>query len=121
MKLSVIRAAIMTLRQGGRAMLMGGIGMLGGNDRAFPCPWIMRNLITIQGQWLYDTVALPGLLNMIRNGMLDLGHRTVIGFPLDQANESVTHAANHMEPLKPTTCMLWHSVRGEASSCKNES
>ena len=58
----VARAAIMTLRQGGLAVLMGGVGMLGGEDLALPCPWIMRNLITVRGQWMYDTAAIPGLV-----------------------------------------------------------
>ena len=53
----VARAAIMTLRQGGRAVLMGGVGMLGGEDLALPYPWIMRNLVTVRGQWMYDTPA----------------------------------------------------------------
>ena len=56
----VARAAIMTLRQGGRAVLMGGVGMLGGEDLALPYPWIMRNLITVRGQWMYDAAAIPG-------------------------------------------------------------
>ena len=55
----VARAAIMTLRQGGRAVLMGGVGMLGGEELSLPYPWLMRNLITVRGQWMYDTAAIP--------------------------------------------------------------
>ena len=33
----------MTVRQNGRVVLMGGVGMLGGKDLALPYPWIMRN------------------------------------------------------------------------------
>jgi len=78
----VARAAIMTLRQGGRAVLMGGVGMLGGEDLALPYPWIMRNLITVRGQWMYDTAAIPGLVGLVRGGLLNLGHWAVTAFPL---------------------------------------
>jgi len=42
--------------------------MLGGEDLALPCPWIMRNLITVRGQWMYDTAAIPGLMGVVRGG-----------------------------------------------------
>ena len=99
---SVARAAIMTLRQGGRAVLMGGVGMLGGEDLALPYPWIMRNLITVRGQWMYDTAAIPGMLGLIRGGLLDLGHWAVTEFPLGAANDAVAHAATHAGPFKLT-------------------
>jgi alcohol dehydrogenase len=66
---AVARAAIMTLRQGGRAVLMGGVGMLGGEDLALPYPWIMRNLITVRGQWMYNTAAIPGLVGLVPGGL----------------------------------------------------
>ena len=98
----VARAAIMTLRQNGRAMLMGGVGMLGGEDLALPHPWIMRNLITLRGQWMYDTAAVPGMLGLVHGGLLDLRHWTVTEFPLDEANAAVTHAAAEAGPFKLT-------------------
>ncbi len=97
---AVARAAIMTLRQGGRAVLMGGIGMLGGEDLALPYPWIMRNLITVRGQWMYDTAAVPGLVGLIRGGMLDLRQWAVTEFSLAAINEAVTHAAVEAGPFK---------------------
>ncbi len=99
---SVARAAIMTLRQGGRAVLMGGVGMLGGEDLALPYPWIMRNLITVRGQWMYDAAAAPGLVALVRSGLLDLGHWAVTAFPLDAANDAVAHAASNAGPFKLT-------------------
>ena len=99
---SVARAAIMTLRQGGRAVLMGSVGMLGGDDLALPYPWIMRNLITVRGQWMYDTAAMPGLVGLIRGGLLDLDHWAVTPFPLNQANDAVAHAATDAGPFKLT-------------------
>ena len=98
----VARAAIMTLRQGGRAVLMGGVGMLGGEDLALPYAWIMRNLITVRGQWMYDTAAIPGLMGLVRGGLLDLGHWAVTAFPLSEANTAVAHAAANAGPFKLT-------------------
>lgn len=99
---SATRAAIMTLRQGGRAVLMGGVGMLGGEDLALPYAWIMRNLITVRGQWMYETSAMIGLVNLIRGGLIDLSHWTVEPFALDQANEAVRHAAANAGPFRLT-------------------
>ena len=98
----VARAAIMTLRQGGRAVLMGGVGMLGGDDLALPYPWIMRNLITLRGQWMYDTAAVPGMLGLIRAGLVDLRHWAVSEFPLEAANAAVAHAAAEAGPFRLT-------------------
>ncbi|GHJ30776.1 hypothetical protein TPA0910_52090 [Streptomyces hygroscopicus subsp. sporocinereus] len=50
---SASRAAAMTVREYGRVVLMGGVGMLGGDDLARPYPWIMRNSMTVRGQWMY--------------------------------------------------------------------
>lgn len=100
---TVARAAIMTLRQGGRAVLMGGVGMMGGDDLALPYAWIMRNLITVRGQWMYDTSAIPGLLGLVRGGLLDLNNWQVQPFALDRANEAVDHAAANAGPFKLTT------------------
>ncbi len=47
---------------------MGGVGMLGGEDLALLYAWIMRNLITVRGQWMYETSAMVGLVNLIRSG-----------------------------------------------------
>ncbi len=99
---AIARTAIMTLRQGGRAVLMGGVGMLGGEDLALPYPWIMRNLITVRGQWMYDTLAIPRLIGLIRGGVLDLDQWTVTAFPLNQANNAVVHAAGNAGPFKLT-------------------
>jgi len=99
---SVARAAIMTLRQGGRAVLMGGVGMLGGEDLALPYPWIMRNLITVRGQWMFQTTAVPGMVGLVRGGVLDLRHWAVTEFPLDEVNEAVAHAASEAGPFKVT-------------------
>ena len=52
-----VRAAAMTVREYGRVVLMGGVGILGGDDFALPYPWIMRNCISLIGQWMYPPEA----------------------------------------------------------------
>ena len=99
---SVARAAIMTLRQGGRAVLMGGVGMLGGEELSLPYPWIMRNLITLRGQWMYDTAAATTLIALVRSGLLDLDHWSITEFSLDEANNAVAHAADVAGPFNLT-------------------
>lgn len=99
---SVARNAIMSVRPYGRAVLMGGVGMLGGDDLALPYPWIMRNLITIKGQWMYEPEAVDTLVGLIRSGLLDLSHYAVTEFPLSEINHAITHAAENSGPFKLT-------------------
>jgi len=103
---SVARAAIMTVRPYGRAVLMGGVGMLGGEDLALPYPWIMRNNITILGQWMYQPEAIAGMVGLIRGGLLDLDHYAVTEFVLADANKAVAHAAANAGPFKLTVLRL---------------
>lgn len=100
--LTVVRAALMTVRPYGRVVLMGGVGMLGGDDLALPYPWIMRNCITIHGQWMYSPPAVPRLAALARSGLLDLGGYEVTEFGLDDANEAVAHAAANGGPFRMT-------------------
>lgn len=98
----VVRAALMTVRPYGRVVLMGGVGMLGGSDLALPYPWIMRNCITIHGQWMYGQSAVPRLVALARSGLLDFGEYAVTEFDLDDANEAVAHAAANGGPFRMT-------------------
>lgn len=99
---SVARTAIMAVRPYGRAVLMGGVGMLGGNDLCLPYPWIMRNLITIKGQWMYEPQAVHTMVGMVRSGQLDLNQFAVTEFPLDDVNHAVSHAAANGGPFRLT-------------------
>lgn len=96
------RAAIMAVRPYGRAVLMGGVGMLGGSGLDLPYPWIMRNCVTIHGQWMYPPDANLRMAALIRSGLLDLGQFDVTEFGLDDANEAVAHAAANSGPFKMT-------------------
>ena len=79
---SAVQTAIKTVRPYGRIVLMGGVGMLGGDALQLPYPWIMRNLITIRGQWMYPPDAALRLASLIRAGLLDLKNFHVTTFVL---------------------------------------
>jgi alcohol dehydrogenase len=92
----------MTVREYGRVVLMGGVGMLGGADLALPYPWIMRNSVTVRGQWMYPRTANVGMIRLIATGALDLTPERVTRFDLDQVNDAVTYAATHGGPFDRT-------------------
>ena len=96
----VVRTAAMTVREFGRIALMGGVGMLGGDDLALPYPWLMRNGVTVRGQWMYPASANIGMARLIRSGLIDLKQWEVRTFGLDQANEAVAAAADWGGPFK---------------------
>ena len=102
---AAVRTAAMTVRPYGRIVLMGGVGMLGGDDLALPYPWLMRNSVTLRGQWMYPRTANHRLIEMVRSGVLDLSHETVTTFPLVAANEAVEHAAAHGRPFERTVLL----------------
>lgn len=99
---TVVRAAAMTVREYGRVVLMGGVGMLGGDDLALPYPWLMRNSVTVRGQWMYPREANGRVIELARSGLLDLGQDRVHTFPLTQANDAIAHAATHGGPFVRT-------------------
>lgn len=99
---SVARTAIMAVRPYGRAVLMGGVGMLGGEELALPYPWIMRNNITVRGQWMYPREAVAGMVGLVRSGLLDLGNFAVTSFALDDVNQAVAHATTDAGPFRLT-------------------
>ncbi len=98
----LVRTAIMAVRPYGRVVLMGGVGMSGGDDLALPYPWIMRNCITIHGQWMYPPEAVTRLAALVRVGLLELGQFEVTRFGLDRAREAVAHAAARRGPFRMT-------------------
>ena len=99
---TVVRAAMMTVRPYGRVVLMGGVGMLGGPGLDIPYPWIMRNLVTVRGQWMYSPTAVTRLASIIHAGLLDLSQFTVTEFALDDANKAVAHASASARPFSLT-------------------
>ncbi|WP_395292518.1 alcohol dehydrogenase catalytic domain-containing protein [Kitasatospora hibisci] len=98
----VVRTAAMTVREYGRVVLMGGVGMLGGDDLALPYPWIMRNSVTVRGQWMYPRSANTGMIRLIASRALDIGQERVRTFPLDAVNDAIGYAAAHGGPFDRT-------------------
>jgi alcohol dehydrogenase len=97
-----VRTAVMAVRPYGRVVLMGGVGMLGGAGLDLPYPWLMRNCITVRGQWMYPPHAAVLMTGLIRSGLVKLDHFEVTAFGLDRANEAVAHAAANSGPFKMT-------------------
>src|SRR6267142_2758900 len=97
-----VRTAIMAVRPYGRVVLMGGVGMLGGAGLDLPYPWMMRNCITLRGQWMYPPHAAVLMTGLIRAGLVNLDHFEITAFDLDHANEAVAHAAANSGPFRMT-------------------
>ncbi|UFH51199.1 MDR/zinc-dependent alcohol dehydrogenase-like family protein [Pseudomonas sp. KNUC1026] len=97
-----VRTAAMTVRPYGRVVLMGGVGMLGADDLALPYPWLMRNNITLMGQWMYPRTAVSTLVGLIRAKLLPLNHFDVTAHPLAAVNEAVAQAARDAGAFRMT-------------------
>jgi alcohol dehydrogenase len=97
-----VRTAVMAVRPYGRVVLMGGVGMAGGAGLDLPYPWMMRNCISLRGQWMYPPHAATLMAGMIRSGLVDLDQFEITAFGLDRANEAVAHAAADSGPFRMT-------------------
>ena len=97
----------------GRAVLMGGVGWRGGGFE-LPYRWLMRNGVTIRGQWMYPRDAVPRLIALVRSGLLSLDPYQITAFDLEDVNAAVEHAATHASPFEKTIiqfseCGAWAS------------
>jgi len=99
---SQVRTAVLTVRPYGRVVLMGGVGMQGGADLGLPYSWLMRNCITVCGQWMYPPEAVTRMASMVRAGLVKLDQFAVTSFDLEHANEAVAHAATNARPFQMT-------------------
>jgi alcohol dehydrogenase len=97
-----VRTAVMAVRPYGRVVLMGGVGMAGGAGLDLPYPWMMRNCISLRGQWMYPPHAATLMAGMIRSGLVDLDQFEITAFDLDRANKAVAHAAADSGPFRMT-------------------
>jgi len=98
----VSRNAVLTVRPYGRAVLMGGVGMLGGPGLELPYPWIMRNNITLRGAWMYSAVAPLKLARLVKSGQLDLRQWRITKFKLEQINDALHNSATDKRPFSLT-------------------
>lgn len=96
--LALVRAAVMAVRANGNVVLMGGSG----TGLELPYRHLMRNNITVRGQWMFPREAVPRLIAMVRAGVLSLDQVAVTAFPLDAINEAVSHAAANGGPFQLT-------------------
>ncbi|MGW4728122.1 alcohol dehydrogenase catalytic domain-containing protein [Streptomyces shenzhenensis] len=108
---SAVRVAAMAVREYGRVVLMGGVGMLGGDALSLPYRWIMRNSVTVRGQWMYPRTANVGIIRLLASGTLDLAPEHVRSFGLDAVNDAVAYAASHGGPFDRTTLVPVATVR----------
>lgn len=81
---------------------MGGVGMAGGGELCLPYRWLMRNNITIRGQWMYPRDAIGRLIALARSGLLDLTRYEVTEFPLASIADAIAHAAAARGPFDKT-------------------
>lgn len=95
------RAAALTVRLGGRIILMGGLRGAEG-DLGLNYNWLMHNETTLRGVWMYGKDAIPKMVRMVRAGLVDLSQFELTEFALDDANEAISHAAAHAGPRQLT-------------------
>ena len=99
---SQVRTAISTVRPYGRVVLMGGVGMSTDGGLELSYSWLMRNCITLHGQWMYGRDATIRMAGLIRAGLVDLANFQVTTFSLDEANAAVAHASANAGPFRMT-------------------
>jgi alcohol dehydrogenase len=95
---SQVRAAVRTVRPYGRVVLMGGVR----EDLALPYAWLMRDCITVRGQWMYPRETIARAIALVHAGLLRLDNQEVTTFPLTKVNDAVAHAAAHAGPFQTT-------------------
>lgn len=79
--------------------------MQGGDDLALPYAWLMRNNITVRGQWMYPRDAIPRMIALCQAGLIDLGARDIRTFRLEEADAAVEHAAVNAGPFQMTVIL----------------
>jgi alcohol dehydrogenase len=93
-----VLAAALTVRPRGRLVLMGGVR----EDVALPYAWLMRNSVTVRGQWMYERAAVARIISLVRAGLLALDASRITCFPLAQVNDAVAHAAANAGAFQST-------------------
>lgn len=95
---ALTRAAALSLREFGRLSLMGGQQ----DEFAVPYNWLMRNSMTIRGQWMYPRTAAANLVALARAGQLELDAFETVAFPLAEVEAALDHALAHAGAFKAT-------------------
>ncbi|MFZ5781564.1 MAG: zinc-binding dehydrogenase [Pseudomonadota bacterium] len=97
-----VRAALLTVRPNGRVVLMGGVNA----DVGVPYGWLMRNCVTIHGQWMYQREAISRMVSMVRAGLVRLDEFETTIFSLDDVNAAIAHAAANAGPFRMTVLRI---------------
>ncbi len=97
-----VRTALLTVRPYGKVILMGGVGMGGPGGLDLPYSWMMRNCISVQGQWMYPRDAAARMIGLVRAGLARLEEFAVTTFPLEKVNDAVEHAARNAGAFRMT-------------------
>jgi alcohol dehydrogenase len=63
---------------------------------------LIRNCITVRGQWMYPRDAPRRLIQLARAGLLSLHDPEITAFSLAGANAAIDHAAANGGPFKMT-------------------
>ncbi|KAF5867793.1 putative alcohol dehydrogenase protein [Botrytis fragariae] len=97
---SYIRACLMSLRDYGRASLMG----VTDNDIDIPYKMAVMKKLTIRGQYMYEREDAKGLIKLVESGLLKLGKaggKEVVGeFSIEQWDEGIKSLIQNPEPEK---------------------
>jgi alcohol dehydrogenase len=93
-----VRTALLAVRAGGTVCLMGGLR----TGLELPYDWLMRNSITVRGQFMYPREAVPRMIALARAGLVDLNEFQTTTFDLAEVNRAVEHAAAHAGPFQMT-------------------
>ncbi|APA08954.1 hypothetical protein SS1G_02792 [Sclerotinia sclerotiorum 1980 UF-70] len=97
---SYIRACLMSLRNYGRASLMG----VPSNDIDIPYMMAVMNNLTIRGQYMYEREDVKGLIKLVESGLLKIGKaggNEIVGeFSIEQWDEGLKVAVQNPEPGK---------------------
>ncbi|MBA3947980.1 MAG: zinc-binding dehydrogenase [Herpetosiphonaceae bacterium] len=93
-----VRAAAMTVRPHGTVVLMGGLRV----GLELPYAHLMRNSITVRGQYMYPRDAAARMVALIRSSRLLLNEFEVTRFELGQVNAAIAHSATQGGPFRIT-------------------
>ena len=77
-------------------------GLTGDGGIELPYTWLMRNGITLRGQFMYARDSARRVIGLVRADLIDLKEFQVTAFDLDKVNDAVAHAAANAGPFKMT-------------------
>jgi alcohol dehydrogenase len=63
---------------------------------------MMRNCISVHGQWMYPRDAAARMIGLVRAGLARLEEFSITTFPLEKVNDAVEHAARSAGAFRMT-------------------